>query len=351
MRIFWPVYLVIALVCTALVWFAAPSVRDSIPEGLRSKWAHGVATLRGVDLEGMEQEDYERREADREARIAAEVAAARTQSPEAAPSRRTAVSRQVSGSHRIARDPAAPDDDPGEVVESPSGDALDEPLPSMRGIMHTDYKDAEWGIVNAVTPYRSLADGEVAGNAGVGAVFVVSQRQPAEGGGVEFVGRFQNHSLDEPVTIPAGKLYCFTGSYDSLSPRQKSCLSAYYKARAESERIKREIMRESGGKSPYFRQAVDAKAKWDAMVKETEALEVALRTDKNANASRIHEKLARMKGEMAVQQAKVKELSDKHKEWKEKNSSSIADPDEDPRLKKLCAEMSGYAKAIPGLAF
>ena len=372
MRIFWPVYLLVALAGVVLTWIMAPSFRDSVPEEMRASWSSGVASLKGVDIDGLERAKADREQSVREAARAEEAAAlaaagrrSEPQRPAVAPRRRAA--RQASSSvglgQRVvqARDPAAPADDVAEAVPAtppprpaqPSRQEQEQydPLPSTRGIAHTDYKEAEGGILNAVTAYRSLSDGEEAGKAAAGSVFVVEQRQPAAGGGVEFIGNFRNHPLDEPVIIPAAKLYCFTGSYDSLTPRQKSALAGYYRLRAQSEQLKRDMMKEAGARSPYFAKAVEAKAKWDGMVKLTEELEAQLRTDKRANASQIRDKLARMKGEMSVLQGKVKELSAKHKEWKAKNPSAAADPEEDPRLQKLRAEMQSYARIIPGLAF
>ena len=356
--IFWPVYLVFAVVGSVLVWMLAPSFRSGVPEDLRTKWANGVASLSGIDLEGMEYARAEREREAREEELRAAAAAEAAARQPVRPRPRAMASRKVQ--QRPAEDSQAPAYPAQEVAtyrpprpqpqEEAPRDNYD-PIPSTLGIMQTDYREAKWGIVNAITPYKALSDGEEAGNAGVGSVFVVEQRQPADGGGMEFIGNFRNRPHDEPVVIPAAKLYCFTGSYDSLTPRQRAALSSYYKLRAEAEKLKREISRESGSKSPYFAKAVEAKAKWDEMVKTVESLEASLRTDKKANASQIRDKLARMKGEMAVQQAKLKELSAKHKEWKEKNPSQVVDPDEDSRIKDLRARMQGFARMIPGLAF
>ena len=342
MRIFWPVYLGVALVCVVLVWCFAPSFRTSVSDDLRSKWAHGVATLKGVDLEG-------------EGRVWPENAAEQQSEPEGdalaveastAPAQSETPSAQATQPPPVQRVASVTAAKPSAQVEEPY-----DPIPSTLGIMQTDYRDATWGIVNDVTPYRSLADNEELGKAAVGAVFVIEQRQPAAGGGVELIGNFRNQRQDEPVIMSGSKLYCFTGSYDSLTLRQKAALTSYYKKRGEAERIKRDISKENGSKSPYFAKAVEAKVKWDEMVKTTEKLEVALRTDTNANASQIRDKLARLKGEMSVQQSRVKDLSARHKAWKEKNAPNMPDPEDDPRVQQLRDEMQGYAKAIPGLAF
>ncbi len=354
MRIFWPIFLGVSLVSVVVMWIVAPSFRSHVPEGMRASWANGIATINGVDLEQMERQQAERKDAYAEAeRARASAAAEATAKPSEMSVRRrpkAEATRRVATAVASRTLPAQ--EEPRTVATPPPAvEQSSDPIPSTRGIMQTDYKEAAWGIVNAIAPYMSLADGEEMGKAAVGAVFVIEQRQPASGGGVEFIGNFCNKPIEEPVVISASKLYCFTGSYDSLTPRQKLALQSYYRKRAEAERLKREITKEIGAKSPFFAKAVDAKEKWDAMVKKAEALEVALRTDKNANASRIRDQLARMKGEMAVQQAKLKDLSSKHKEWKEKNSSQIGDPEDDPRLQKLRAEMQSFASAIPGLAF
>ncbi len=356
MRIFWPIFLGFALVSVVVMWVVAPSFRERVPEGMRSAWANGIATINGVDLEQMERQQAERRDAFIEAERAREAAAAAAAAkpaemsvrsrPRAVATRKTEPA--VASSAPAQKEPRTVAQAP-RTVEPPPPPS--DPIPSTRGIMQTDYKEATWGIVNAIAPYKSLADGEEMGKAAVGAVFVIEQRQPAEGGGVEFIGNFCNKPIEEPVVMAASKLYCFTGSYDSLTQRQKLALQTYYKKRAEAERPKREITKEVGSRSPFFAKAVEAKEKWDEMVKKAEALEVALRTDKKANASRIRDQLARMKGEMAVQQAKLKDLSSKHKEWKAKNASQIGDPEDDPRIQKLRAEMQSVASAIPGLAF
>ena len=357
MRIFWPIFLGMSLVSVVVMWIVAPSFRSHVPEGMRASWANGIATINGVDLEQMERQQAERKDAYAEAeraRAAAAAAAAAKPAEMSVRSRPRAVATRKTEPAVASRTLPA-QEEPRTVAQAPRTveppPLPSDPIPSTRGIMQTDYKDAAWGIVNAIAPYMSLADGEEMGKAAVGAVFVIEQRQPASGGGVEFIGNFCNKPIEEPVVISASKLYCFTGSYDSLTPRQKLALQSYYRKRAEAERLKREITKEIGAKSPFFAKAVDAKEKWDAMVKKAEALEVALRTDKNANASRIRDQLARMKGEMAVQQAKLKDLSSKHKEWKEKNSSQVGDPEDDPRMQKLRAEMQSFASAIPGLAF
>lgn len=343
MRIFWPVYLGVALVGVLLVWFVAPSFRTSVSEDLRSKWANGVASLKGVDLEGTRRSDAEN-DAERQTEsdaAAAPIAASRPSSESASAARQTSASQPSAaqgGYSGSASRPAAPAEEP------------DDPIPSTLGIMQTDYRDATWGIVNAVTPYRALSDNEELGNAAVGVVFIVKQRQPAAGGGIDLIGDFRSKPMEEPVIISGARLYCFTGSYDSLTPRQKAALTSYYKKRGEVDRIKRDIAKENGSKSPYFAKAVEAKAKWDEMVKTTEKLEVALRTDKTANASQIRDKLARMKGEMSVQQSRVKDLSARHKAWKEKNAPNMPDPEDDPRVQQLRAEMQKFADVVPGLA-
>ena len=55
MRIFWPVYLLVALAGVVLTWIMAPSFRDSVPEEMRASWSSGVASLKGVDIDGLER--------------------------------------------------------------------------------------------------------------------------------------------------------------------------------------------------------------------------------------------------------------------------------------------------------
>ena len=223
-------------------------------------------------------------------------------------------------------------------------------LPALLGIEQTGLRETKWGIVNAVTPYRDAATGAVAGKTGVGSVFVVEKFQKAEVRGYDYVGHFRSRPAEGPFLISAARVYGLSGSFDKLSPHQQKVFAAYYRVRAACEKLRQDFNRRNGEKSPYYQDAVEAKTKFDEMAAEVERLEGQLMGSATADASAIREKLSRMKGEVSVQRGRLKELSDKHKERKEKHAGAMLNPDADPRIKAMREEMNDYRQIIPGLA-
>ena len=222
-------------------------------------------------------------------------------------------------------------------------------MPALRGILQAGLRDAKWGIVCEVTSYRSADTGKVVGKTGVGSVFVVEKFQ-AGGRGYDYVGRFRNRPTEGPFLIPAKCLIGLTGSFELLSPHQQQAYAAYYRLRAERERIKAEVNRRNGEKSPYYKDAVAAKAKYDELKEETLKLEGRLRSASETDAAGVRERLARLKGEVSVQDARVRELSGRHRAWKDAHPAGQADVEKDPKYAEIGAEMNDYAQIVPGLA-
>ena len=168
--------------------------------------------------------------------------------------------------------------------------------------------------------------------------------------GYDYVVRFRSRPKEGPYLVQASKLHGLTGSFESLSEHQKKVFAAYYRLRAECEKIRLDINRKNGELSPYYKDAVEAQKKFDAQVEEVHKLEGKLVNSSAGGADKIRERLAQMKGEMSVQRTKLADLSAKHRDWKKANASKMADPENDPKYKAIRAEMDDYAKIIPGLA-
>ena len=239
---------------------------------------------------------------------------------------------------------------------SPAADAplsrkveAEDEMPAFKGIEQAGLKDAKWGFASTVTDYRDASTGKVAGKVGTGSVFLVEGRRKADRG-YDFVVRFRSRPGEGPFLVHASKLFAMTGSFESLSGHQKKVFAAYYKLRAECDRIRAETNKRNGEQSPYYKDAIDAQKKFDSQVEEVRRLEGQLMNSSGADADKIRERLTQMKGEMNVQRSKLAELSAKHRDLKKSHAAQLQDPENDPKYKAIRAEMDDYRKIIPGLA-
>ena len=237
----------------------------------------------------------------------------------------------------------AADDAPSRKLEP-----ADE-LPAIKGISQAGLRDSKWGFACAVAEYREASTGKPAGKVGVGSLFLVEKSQKADRG-YDFVVRFRSRPKDGPYLVHASKIYGLTGSFELLSEHQQKVFAAYYRRRAECDKIRQDINKRNGEKSPYYKDAIEAQKKFDSQVEEVHKLEASLMNSPGPGADKIRERLSQMKGEMSVQRTKLAELSGKHRDWKKSHASLLEDPEKDPKYKALREEMEDYAKIIPGLA-
>jgi len=222
-------------------------------------------------------------------------------------------------------------------------------MPVFKGIEQAGLKDSKWGFACVVTDYRDASTGKVVGKVGVGSLVLVENRRKADRG-YDFVVRFRSRPKEGPFLIHATKIYGLTGSFESLSDHQKKVYAAYYKLRAECDKIRYEINKKNGELSPYYKDAIAAQKKFDERAAEVHKLEGKLLSSGSADGEKIRERLTRMKGEMSVLRGNLSTLSQKHRDWKKSNASRLIDVEKDPKYKANKEEMADYAKIIPGLA-
>ncbi len=225
----------------------------------------------------------------------------------------------------------------------------DDEMPAFKGITQAGLRDSKWGFASVVTEYRDASTGKVAGKVGVGSLFLVEKCQKAERG-YDFVVRFRSRPKEGPFLVHSSKIYGLTGSFESLSKHQQKVYAAYYRLRAECDKIRQDLNRKNGELSPYYKDAIEAQKKFDSMVAEVHKLENGLMNSSGADADKIRERLSQMKGEVSVQKGKLAELSGKHRDWKKSHASQLAVPEKDPKYKANREAMDDYAKLIPGLA-
>lgn len=222
-------------------------------------------------------------------------------------------------------------------------------MPVFKGIEQAGLKDSKWGLASVVTDYRDASSGKVVGKVGVGSLVLIENRRKADRG-YDYVVRFRSRPEEGPFLIHSSKVYGLTGSFESLSDHQKKVYAAYYRLRAECDKIRHDINKRNGELSPFYKDAIAAQKKFDEQAAEVHRLEGSLMNGSGADGDRIRERLTQMKGEMSVQRGKLSDLSRKHRDWKKAHSSMLVDPENDPKFKAIKAEMDDYAKIIPGLA-
>ncbi len=299
-----PVFIIIASVTTALVWKLAPYAREKVPAfrsfAERCFKPFTDAGKRNAPVKFTEGEINE-------------IASIKAQT-DAVTDSRAEKSKVI---------------DPGDD---------DDVLPSLKGVVQSDPRKATWGVINRITKVEGI-DGSPIGNVAGGRFFSIASREQTEAGLV-LVGNFIPKKFKYHVRIPAENVYCFTGSPDNLSARQRTCLRMYYQRRAEAEDYKAKLMRETGSKSPYFQKAADAVV---AFRRKAAEVENGKFMDEDSKRKATYE-LSRLRDEAV-------ELNRKHKEWKEANAGEQPDPSKDDVYLELLERCKQYAAPIAGMAY
>ena len=247
---YWPLFLAIAALSSAVVWKYAPACVESLPDQVREMCRE--STHRAMRLLGKEK-----------VRHVAETPRSR---PEKLPSARVVETASADDDIFVASSRAAPPaprtkderqrTEDGELAAAPSTkhqalstnpepqatshepvDPLD--LPSTRGVMQADPKLATWGVVNQTTDLETLR-GRDLGTIPGGRFFVIERRIRHEKG-LLLAGNFWPRELAEPVQILAANLYTFSGRPQDLSERQRRDLRRYYELRGKAMDLKKEI--------------------------------------------------------------------------------------------------------------
>lgn len=283
-KTFWPVFVIVAALSTALTWTFAPTLGACLPDSARKGIIDAVRTCSG-----------------------------RTPSP------------AVPAPTLVEPQPTAP-----------STTDLDE-LPSRKGIVQADPQSATWGVLYRNTLVSGL-DGELIGTVRGGRFFLIERRFTEDT--LQLVGNFTPRRLPRRAVIPAVNLYCFTGSPNDLSERQRKCLRMYYELLADAEDLKTKLLRETSEKSPYYKPAAEALRAFRAKAAEVEKLS-------NGDMEANH----KAKFELTQLRAKVQELNQKHKDWKSQHAAEVPDPEQDPEYQKIIRAAKSYAGPIGGMTY
>ncbi len=295
-RYFWPVYLAVASLSCAAIWYFAPVLGARLPPGVRAR----ICSFFDSASEQTSAEDVAES-------VAVDIAAAESHDKRDPPVR-------IKGAPAL--DPNRP--------------------PAERGVRPVDPIHAAWGVLTGITPVEKL-DGSPVGNVPGGRFFKIKETI-STASGLMVTGTFIPQKTQQTVRVPFDRINCFSGVPGFLSTNQQVCLRKYYELTGEAEALKSKLMREAAKKSPYLQGAADALRELRAREKEAKKL-------RNADA----DTLRKTTYEISQLRVKVQELNQKHKEWKAEHAAELPDPEQDPAYRKIINRRQEYAGPIPGL--
>ena len=210
--------------------------------------------------------------------------------------------------------------------------------PAQRGVRPVDAIHAAWGVLTGITTVEKL-DGSVVGNVSGGRFFKIKDTVTTPSG-LMVVGTFIPQKKPQTVRIPADRINCLSGVPGFLSTNQQACLRMYYQLTGEAEALKGKLMREAAKASPYLHAAADA-------LRDLRAREKAVEKLKPSDA----DALRKAADEISQLRVKVRELNQKHREWKAEHAAETPDPEQDPAYRELIGRRQRYAEPIVGLTF
>lgn len=305
-KFFWPVYVAVASVSCALVWRFAPALGERLPPDVRARicaavdsataWLAGKVKPAAEDVAA--QNDYIYLEEG-----ASNAVALLDPAPFSAP---------------VARD--------------------NDTSPKRRGVFPVDASHANWGVVNRITVVEEL-NGKSIGTVPGGSFFTVKKAVPTPDG-LKVTGTFVSKKLTRPVRILAENLACFSGKHTFLSTNQQTCLRMYYQLTGEAEARREKVTHSAAGKSPYLRDAA-------AALRQLRAREKAAMTMKTTDV----DALRKATYEISQLRDKVKDLNQKHKDWKAEHAAELPDPEKDPAYLEILRKRQAYVDPIRDLLF
>jgi len=304
---YWIVYLLVAAAAATGTWLYAPAARTFLPEGLQARCRAAARRVYGLFGDA---------------------------APESQGGTKTITVVKQAPKTAKAKPAAAP-------AAKPAAGDTEEELPSLLGVVQTAPAAGVWGVTAVNAPVRDLS-GKALGSVPGGRTFKVLSAE-REGRSFTIHADFGSDKLPHDVTLDGSAAYCFTGSPDVLSARQREGLKKYYEYAAKAQVRREEIERENAKKSPFAAQVLAAH--------EAHAAKAAAVKKLIAQHGETDMRVGAMKGEMIELANAVKEANEKHKAWKKEHASELDDPAKDPAYRKLLAERNAFAEAIPGLAF
>ena len=303
---FWPIYIAVASVSSALVWRFAPALGACLPPDVQRSIRNAVEATT--------------------ARFAGNRYSGDGSRDKPAPPDTAVQEFEQSVANRGKSAPSA-------AVEPDS----DTP-PARRGVLPVDSLHATWGVLTRVTSVEDL-DGKVVAKLSGGRFFKIKKTISTPSGPM-LTGRFLPQKRPGDVRVSIGSVNCLSGFPSYLSTNQQVCLRKYYELTGEAEALKEKLIWEAVKKSPYLQDAADAQYELQKMEKSIEKLK---RADADTRRKATYE--------LSQLRVKAQELNQKHKDWKEEHATELPDPEKDPGYIELLRQREKYREPIKDLLF
>ena len=250
-------------------------------------------------------------------------------------------------------DNSLPVDMSAEVVTNSviqSGDVFDDP-PALIGIYRATGRDKpKWGVTRIKTNLYA-DDGRHLGEVPAGIVANYQDVRVSSMGSMVLCTLLYKGKEHGPGLLKQKDICLFTGDYMKLSKDQRGNLEAYYKTKGAMEERKIDLMHQFAIQNPYYTSYKAAYDGYMAHIGASKKLSMTHDITMGLKRSRLEDQLRKMKNEEAKLQKRYNAIHAKYKGWKDQNAAKLPDTVKDSRVREYRIELRRLARLIPGLAY
>lgn len=219
------------------------------------------------------------------------------------------------------------------------------PPPESCGVQVADPDHATWCMLTHEAEIRHI-DGDVWKTLPGGTYFIVERRMRDREGRLVLSGYIppKNLLVRPPLLLPVEDVKAFSGSPESLSPRQLEALRRFYECAGEIERLRTALVRANGEKCPPLARAVAATRAFREKAAAFEKLPGGPQTLSDDERRTWTYELTRLR-------TAAQEANRAYRDWKAAHAGELKTLEEDSSYRRLLAEQRTCAVLVPGLAF
>lgn len=236
-----------------------------------------------------------------------------------------------------------------QIVESrarsvPRSNPADFP-PEHYGVRVADPDHATWCMLTHDAEVRHI-DGDVWKTLPGGTYFIVERRMRDREGRLVLSGYIppKNLLVRPPLLLPVEDVKAFSGSPESLPPRQLEALRRFHECAGEIERLRTALVRENGEKCPYLARAVAATRAFREKAAAFERIPGGPQTLSDDERRTWTYELTRLR-------TAAQEANRAYRDWKATHAGELKTLEENPSYRRLRDEQRACADMVPGLAF
>lgn len=238
---------------------------------------------------------------------------------------------------------------PAQVVESraqsaPRPAAGDAPTES-DGVRVVDPDHATWCMLTHDAEVRHI-DGDVWKTLPGGTYFIVERRMRDREGRLVLTGYIppKNLPVRPPLLLSVEDVTAFSGSPESLPPRQLEALRRFYECAGEIERLRTAFLRANGEKCPHLARAVAATRAFREKAAAFERIPGGPQTLSDDERRTWTYELTRLR-------TAAQEANRAYRDWKAAHAGELKTLEEVSSYRRLRAEQRACADLVPSLAF